>query len=175
MMHPLFGCIQDDRVMKIPLNTMCQELLPHTKKLSAAALYRAKKDASLLILKLTFNLFKFYDEYPTTAQLKMVLEPEELDDKEIIPTREIHPEKHKQNADYPFMYKQLAVQLSCGSIATKHALNNQWTIEALLNALYNLRNPSEMPMEMEPSALNSVTDINAVEREDDFNDGYYTL
>jgi hypothetical protein len=106
----------------------------------------------------------------------MVLGPEEIEDKEIIPTREIYPDSQKTNSDYPYMYKQFAIQLTCGAISTKHALNNQWTIGTVLNGLNSMRNPAEMAMEIEQSHMFIRNQsLDRVEREEDFNDGYYTL
>lgn len=121
-------------------------------------------------------MLQLYDDYPTTAQLKMVLGPEELDDKEIIPTREVYPDSQKLTDEYPFMFKQFAIQLACGEISTKHALNNQWTIETVMRALQILRRPDQMEVDTESGpAFSRGQTLDKLEREDNFNDGYYTL
>jgi hypothetical protein len=75
-----------------------------------------------------------------------------MDEKEAIPPKEPQPESSKSGVDYPYMYKQFAVQLVSESISAKHSLNNNWSLETVINASKLIKRPEEVE-----------------------NDGYFTL
>lgn len=110
-----------------------------------------------------------------STQIKMVLGSDEMEEKEATLSKETHPESQKLAVpSYPYMFKQFAIQLVCDAISTKHALNNDWSLEKVVEILRSLNSANDMVMDAESSNAPQ-QERAAVEREDDFNDGYFTL
>ncbi|KAI6178303.1 UBC core domain-containing protein [Aphelenchoides besseyi] len=118
MHHPLFGCNQDDRIMEIPLSTYCKDLLPYKPKPTPVKT-------------------RPMDDFILGSQLKLVFASDEVEDKEAAPPADNRPPPIDQPPvqNYPYTYNQFALQLVCAAYSTKHALNNEWSLEKIVDGL----------------------------------------
>ncbi|KAI6202918.1 hypothetical protein M3Y94_00496400 [Aphelenchoides besseyi] len=118
MHHPLFGCNQDDRIVEIPLSTYCKDLLPYKPKPTPVKT-------------------RPMDDFILGSQLKLVFASDEVEDKEAAPPADNRPPPIDQPPvqNYPYTYNQFAIQLVCVAYSTKHALNNEWSLEKVIDGL----------------------------------------
>lgn len=97
----------------------------------------------------------------------MVFSSDDMDDKEVVPPPKDTPESSKTVPEYPYLYKQYAVQLVSDTFSSKHALNNKWSLETVWNGLKSIQQRPSNAMDVDLS-----TSLSA---DSNYNDGYFTL